>query len=440
MTDFLIKSRALILFLIDVSVGFIALLLMLLIRYGSNDFIIQFANHAMPFSIVAVVCVVSLYIFNLYSARFNRNITEFSDSFIKSILVSLSISILIFYVYGEFFNLTPKTNLVIFTALFGCIDFSIRILVRRYYSRRKINRTVVIVGNTFNHLKEEIKNNQTIGYEITKEVPTFDYNEIIERDPDIVIVDSMEGEVFDRLYPLLKNHISVYTIEMFYVETFQKIPIETIDKNKIIEYVSSNGALFTFLKRCIDLVMALFFIIVTLPLCLLIALLIKITSHGPIFIRQKRIGKNDSIFTLFKFRSMIATDPDGQSEGGQVQWTKNDRTDSRITPLGRILRKTHLDEIPQLINILQGTISFVGPRPERPEFTKMLSEQIAYYDLRHSVKPGLTGWAQINYRYGSSIEDTKEKLKFDFYYIKNRNIFLDILIIIKTAAMVLMRH
>ncbi len=121
------------------------------------------------------------------------------------------------------------------------------------------------------------------------------------------------------------------------------------------------------------------------------------------------------------------------SEKDGAVWT-GDRKDPRITPVGRFLRRTHLDEIPQLINILKGDISFVGPRPERPEFIERLKKDILYYDLRHSVKAGLTGWAQVNYKYGASTDDTREKLKYDFYYIKNRTFFFDILIILKTIA------
>jgi exopolysaccharide biosynthesis polyprenyl glycosylphosphotransferase len=440
MINLLIRFRAAITLLLDLVIGVISLLLTLLIRYGVNGYSIQFQNHTAPFLLVILVFLLSFYTFNLYSARFNRIITEFNDSFIKSILMSLSLSILLFYIYGTFFNLTPKTNLVLFTIIFSVIDFSVRILVRRQYSRRNINRKIVLISSIDNALINEIKSNQTIGYQVVKEMKDFNYEEIVAINPDIVIVDSVEGEAFNKLYVLLKKEISVYTVNLFYEEIFQKIPTETIDKNKIIEYINKNKSLFTSLKRGMDVVISFLLLIFLSPLFILISILIKLTSRGPVLIKQKRVGKNDSIFILYKFRSMFATDPDGQSEGGKAQWTTDDKSDKRITAFGRILRKTHLDEMPQLINILEGDLSLVGPRPERPEFTKILNEGIPYYDLRHSVKPGLTGWAQVNYRYGSSMEDTKEKLKFDFYYIKNRSIFLDILILLKTVAMILTKH
>lgn len=437
MTEFLIQFRRAIIILIDIILGYFALSATLLIKYGQTDFYYQFHNHLLPFSVIILIFLCSFYIFNLYSFRFNRNITELIDSFTKSIIISFVASIAIFYIFGNFFNVAPKTNLIIFTIIFAIFDFYIRLLLKRYYANKKINRKIFIINNSHSNLADELKNNQNIGYEIIKETTTFNYEEVLASHPDIVIIDSIQNEAFEKLYPLLQNEIAVYTINMFYEETFQKIPTETIDKDKIIEYVNKNKTFFIFLKRFLDFIMSLILIIITLPLWIVIAIIIKFTSRGPILIKQTRVGQNDSNFILFKFRSMYATDPDGQSEGGKPTWSTEEKTDPRITKFGRIIRKTHLDEIPQLINILRGDISFVGPRPERPEFTKMLNEKVQYYDLRHAVKPGLTGWAQINYRYGASVEDSKEKLKYDFYYIKNRNIFLDFLIILKTIAMIL---
>lgn len=440
MTTVLIQFKRAILLLIDIVLGYFALATTLLIKYGWTEFYPQFQSHLLPFSIIIILFLASFYIFNLYSFRFNRNITDLIDSFTKSILLSFIASISIFYIFGSFFNVAPKTNLIIFTIVFGIFDFYIRILLKRYYSHKKINRKIFIINNTHNNLIDEIKNNQNIGYEIIKETNTFNYEEVLACHPDIVIIDSVQNEAFEKLYPLLQKNISIYTINMFYEETFQKIPTETIDKDKIIEYVNKNKTFFIFLKRFLDFIMSSILMIITLPLWVVIAIIIKFTSRGPILIKQTRVGQNDSHFILFKFRSMYATDPDGQSEGGKPTWSTDENTDPRITKFGRIIRKTHLDEIPQLINILRGNISFVGPRPERPEFTKMLNEKVQYYDLRHAVKPGLTGWAQINYRYGASVEDSKEKLKFDFYYIKNRNIFLDFLIVLKTIAMILQKR
>lgn len=435
MNNFLIKRRQLLVLAIDIFVGFFVLCLTLFIRYGLKDFISQFENHKILFSFVIFIFIFSFYIFNLYSPRFNKNITEFNDSFIKSVIVSFLLSILFFYIAGSFFNLAPKTNLVVFTLLFGSIDFYLRILIKRQYIKHNIQRKILIINKNKNTLLDEIKNNHNAGYEIISECEYFDLEKIKSLKPDLVLIDKTESENIQNIYSLSKDNIYTATIQNFYEQTFQKIPIEIIKENEIVNYIGKPNNLFIFTKRFIDIFASTVFIIILSPIIFTISILIKLTSKGSILFKQKRVGLNDKIFIIYKFRSMhIDAEKDGPV------WTKDDKTDDRITKIGRILRKTHLDEIPQLINILNGDLSFVGPRPERPEFTKIIEEKNSYYSLRHDIKPGLTGWAQINYRYGASVEDALEKLKYDFYYIKNKNIFFDILIIIKTFAMILKKH
>ena len=176
---------------------------------------------------------------------------------------------------------------------------------------------------------------------------------------------------------------------------------------------------------------ALILTIVLLPVMLIVAILIRIFSPGPILLRQVRVGLNDAPFTLYKFRSMRQ---DAEALSGPVWAQKND---PRVTPLGKWLRKLRLDELPQLFNVLRGEMSLVGPRPERPEFVQKLTEQIPYYSYRHCVKPGITGWAQINYKYGDTIEDAIIKLEYDLYYIKNLALSLDSYIIFHTLKVVL---
>ena len=176
---------------------------------------------------------------------------------------------------------------------------------------------------------------------------------------------------------------------------------------------------------------ALIVFVVALPVMLLVALAVKLTSRGPILFRQQRVGLNGKIFTLLKFRSMIE---DAEAKTGAV-WAQ--RNDPRVTPIGKYLRKLRLDELPQLINVLRGEMSIVGPRPERPEFVDVLSHIIAFYPQRHSVRPGITGWAQVNYKYGNTTEDTVIKLEYDLYYIKNLSPALDFYIIFQTVKVML---
>ncbi len=186
------------------------------------------------------------------------------------------------------------------------------------------------------------------------------------------------------------------------------------------------------LQTMYSTLIALTGLVVALPFMLLIAAAVKLTSRGPVLFRQQRVGLRGKVFTLFKFRSMYA---DAEAETGAV-WARKD--DPRITPVGRWLRRLRLDELPQLFNVLRGEMSMVGPRPERPEFVKTLAEEIPYYRQRHCVKPGVTGWAQINHKYGDTLEDTITKLEYDLYYIKNLSPALDAYIIFHTAKTMLL--
>jgi sugar transferase (PEP-CTERM system associated) len=187
-------------------------------------------------------------------------------------------------------------------------------------------------------------------------------------------------------------------------------------------------------KRALDLAFAIVGLIVGFPIMLLVGVLVKCTSRGAMFYHQTRVGLKGREFTVHKFRTMCE---DAERTTGPVWSTAND---SRVTPIGRLLRRTRLDEMPQLWNVLKGEMSFVGPRPERPGFVRELTERIPYYGQRHVLKPGVTGWAQIRYTYGASVEDAIEKLQYDLYYIKNLSIALDLVILLETLKTVIMRR
>jgi exopolysaccharide biosynthesis polyprenyl glycosylphosphotransferase len=181
-----------------------------------------------------------------------------------------------------------------------------------------------------------------------------------------------------------------------------------------------------FYQRALNMVVAIIGLVLLSPIVLLTAVLVKLSSPGPMLYRQVRVGLNGALFTLYKFRSMCA-DVDAASSAA---WVQND--DPRLTRVGRLIRRLRFDELPQLFNVLKGEMSMVGPRPERPEFVKALNEQIPYYRQRHCVRPGITGWAQLNHRTGDSLEDTITKLEYDLYYIKNISLALDNYIIFHT--------
>ena len=184
-------------------------------------------------------------------------------------------------------------------------------------------------------------------------------------------------------------------------------------------------------KRVVDLAVSGLLLVLTLPVLAITAILIKLDSPGPVIYRQSRVGYNRHTFSIYKLRSMRS---DSEADG-KAQWAKVG--DARVTRVGKVIRKLRIDELPQLLNVLKGEMSFVGPRPERPEFVAELVKSIPFYDVRHSVKPGITGWSQVRYPYGASIEDSRAKLQYDLYYVKNHSLFLDLVIILETMQVVL---
>jgi exopolysaccharide biosynthesis polyprenyl glycosylphosphotransferase len=190
----------------------------------------------------------------------------------------------------------------------------------------------------------------------------------------------------------------------------------------------------TAIKRAFDVLVSSLLLLVALPVMVLTAIAIKLDSRGPVIYRQERVGLGGRTFLCLKFRSMTV---DAEKDG-VARWATKD--DARVTRVGAFIRKSRIDELPQLISVLRGEMSLVGPRPERPSFVKQLQAEIPFYDIRHSVKPGVTGWAQVRYTYGASVEDARRKHQFDLYYVKNHSLFLDLLVLVETVSVVLFRE
>jgi len=235
------------------------------------------------------------------------------------------------------------------------------------------------------------------------------------------------------LVTLRTRGIAIEDCHSFYERLVSKIAIADLSPEWIVRCKGfRRDRLIMLTKRVIDLVVSAVGLLVTVPITVLTAVAIKLDSPGPIFYRQERIGQNDEPFTIYKFRSM--------SQGAEAKvgpvWAAQD--DPRITQVGKIIRKLRIDEIPQMINVLKGQMSLVGPRPERPFFVQTLNKKIPYYSLRHSIKPGITGWAQISYSYGDSEKDAIEKLQYDLYYMKNMSALFDLQIIFESLKVVLL--
>jgi sugar transferase (PEP-CTERM system associated) len=262
---------------------------------------------------------------------------------------------------------------------------------------------------------------------------------IHEYKADRVVVSLADGRgrlPMDKLLETrLRSGVSFDHLASVYEEYTGKIAVENLRPSWLIfsEGFSKTRFLLS-AKRAFDLVVAAVGLLLALPIIGIISALTKLTSPGPIFYHQERVGLNGRAFIVHKFRTMRL---DAEAATGPVWSTDND---PRITRLGHFMRRTRLDEIPQLWNILKGQMSLVGPRPERPSFVSQLTEQIPFYGQRHVVKPGLTGWAQVRYTYGASVEDAIQKLQYDLYYIKNMSIALDIVIVLETVKTVVLRR
>ena len=229
--------------------------------------------------------------------------------------------------------------------------------------------------------------------------------------------------------------VRVFDATSFHERQLGRIDIDSIDATWLLRADGfAAGPLYAPAKRIADVVVSLGLLLLTLPLMAITALLIKLDSPGPVFYRQLRAGQFGTPFTLFKFRSMSV---DAEA-GGQPRWAQ--QQDPRVTRVGSIIRLLRIDELPQLLNVLRGEMSMVGPRPERPHFVEQLAQIIPFYHERSYVAPGITGWAQVNFPYGASVEDAREKLAYDLYYVKNRNLLLDLLILFGTVRVILFRE
>jgi sugar transferase (PEP-CTERM system associated) len=260
-------------------------------------------------------------------------------------------------------------------------------------------------------------------------VRQLDVNEVI------VAVRQQRGGVLPlrSLLDCRLNGVQVTDLARYFERVHGQVPIESLKVSWLIYGQGfRQNALRGLVKRCFDLVVSALLIVVATPIVAVAAVLIALEGGGSIIYRQERVGHRGATFSVYKLRSMAI---DAEKDG-RPAWTA--ANDARITRVGRMMRRARIDEIPQLLNVLKGEMSFVGPRPERPEFVAMLSEQIPFYAVRHSVKPGLTGWAQVRYSYGANVEQSIRKLEYDLYYVKNHTLLLDLVILLETVRVVLL--
>ena len=262
-----------------------------------------------------------------------------------------------------------------------------------------------------------------------------DNNHIFNKHWHGIIIDpqhNSDRNETERLVALRLSGTDVMTMSEYYERNWYKVPVDHIADDWFIHsqgFSMLGNTTSSRIKRIIDVVLSLTILTGLLPFIIFCSLIIKLTSKGPVIFRQTRVGLKGTEFQIYKFRTMIK---DAELNG--AQWAESD--DPRVTKFGKFLRKSRFDELPQCWNILKGEMSFVGPRPERPEFTRELSTEIPYYDLRHIIKPGLSGWAQVLFPYGSSKDDALKKFQYELFYIKNQSLIFDLNIILRTILVV----
>jgi len=437
--------RKFLLFLGDIAVLYLALFLTLLVRYG-KDFDNKLDVHILPFSFIFIIWILVFYITNLYELGFSKNNLEFFSAFLYSIAANSAISITLFYLI-PFLGITPKTNLLIFVALIIVLGSSWRYGFNKLIAQSGYKNNTLIIGVSpqSHDLYDFLLANPQLGYGALgiidvedSTVPNILENLIRQKRVSTLVLGPSVykiPQIIDVFYGLLGFKINFYNLSDFYEQVTGKVPLGAIDQTWFLGNLSEGSKRgYETGKRIFDFVFSFILGVISLTLYPFVILAIKADSPGSVFYRQLRRGQAGKNFIMLKFRTMIK---DAESFNGAV-WAQQD--DQRITRVGKFLRKTRLDELPQLWNILHGEMSFVGPRAERPEFHKELEEKIPFYDERYLIKPGLSGWAQIKFRYGASIKDAAEKLQYDLYYIKNRSFLLDLSIVLKTITIVLRKE
>lgn len=440
------KKESLILLLGDIVAFFIALWVSLFIRNIQIPTLAVFSSLLVPFSILAIIWVGIFFVAGLYEKQRISKRTKLPELLFKTQLFNSVIAIVFFYSL-PYFGVTPKTILFLYIIISLILSFVWRVYAVSFFSTRtKTNALMIAGGKDVSRLKEEIDHSAQYQFCIKKIMDPaeagsvgFDTIEKYLKDENIkiIIVDSRSPEIrylLSSLHRLIFSNIVFIDFYDLYEDVFDRLPVTLIDYGWFFENISTGSRdAYETLKRIMDLVIAVPAFILSLPFYMFAYIGIKIQDGGVLFIVQERIGKNNNPIRIHKFRTM---------NRNEVDISK--KTDNKITPFGSFLRTTRIDELPQLLSVIKGDLTIVGPRPELPSGVKLYEAQIPYYNVRHIIKPGLFGWAQLYHEnhphHGVDIEETQNKLSYDLYYIKHRSLFLDIIITLKTIKLLMSRQ
>jgi len=408
--------------------------------------------------LITITCQICLYYNDLYNLRVVDSYTELGIRLLQSLGVAAIVLAGVYTVFPD--AIIGRGIFIVSIAIVILLIVSWRFCYNIVINKGLFNQKIILLGSGdfADLIVEKIESKKDCGYSIQLRLYEYPnrqaegvagpsngqlstssysglYEQAVELNTDKIVVALKErrGGVYVR--ELLRSRVSgVDVIEgtSFFEMLTGRLYVELTNPGW---FIFSEGfkksPLKVVAKRMFDILVSTTMLLMLTPVIVIVALLIKIDSKGPIFFSQERVGHNRNPYRVHKFRSMVT---DAEVKSGPV-WAQDE--DPRVTKIGKLIRKWRIDEIPQLWNVLKGEMSFVGPRPEREHFVKQLEEQIPYYGVRFSVKPGLTGWAQVSYGYGASVQDAIEKLNYDLFYIKNMSLLLDIVIFIRTVKTVI---
>lgn len=421
----------------DLIVFVLSLWITLLIRYVETPTHASFLDHLMPFSLLFIVWTLVFFISGLYDKQSTIFKSRLPALLIQSQLVNILIAVTFFY-FIPWYGITPKVTLFLYLLVSVCVITLWRSYGYFLFVPRSREKAIIVGGGKEMHeLIDQVSKNKNynIDFVAVIDVDTTGEAETLLKSAStagasMIIVDLYNSRVqtiLPKLYNLLFSRIRFISMDRMYENIFDREPLSLVKHNWFLENISTSPKLmYDALKRMMDI--SISFILGTASLILypFIAVAIKVEDRGPVFISQIRTGKGDRPIRITKFRSMTvsAQDASGASK------------EQSVTRVGSFIRKTRIDELPQLWNVVTGNLSLIGPRPELPQFVKIYDKDIPFYGVRHVIKPGLSGWAQIYHttppKFEASKEDTGMKLSYDLYYVKNRSFLLDLNIALKT--------
>ncbi|SEP41214.1 TIGR03013 family XrtA/PEP-CTERM system glycosyltransferase [Nitrosovibrio sp. Nv6] len=401
------------------------------------------------------VMIVSMSVMGLYQLDSRLDIKDTLFRLMPSMVLGFGVTTLIFYLLPDLYLGRGILGLVMFLALPGILLTRAAFLKWSSLGILESQAVVLGIGGKAKEFIEQAKNDPVRrGFKIVGFVPLPDEELHVPASAVLPKVDSLMSLVnrygvreiiiaiqerrggcfpIQDLLECKLNGIKVTDSAAFFERERGQIRVNSLYPSWLVFGGGFDQSLLrSGIKRIFDLAASGVLLAVTLPVMLITALCILFEDGAPVFYRQERVGKGGKTFMVLKFRSMR----NDAEKSGKPQWAAAD--DPRVTRVGRIIRKLRIDELPQIFNVLNGDMSFVGPRPERPYFVNQLCMEVPYYNVRHSIKPGITGWAQVRYRYGASVDDAIEKLQYDLYYVKNHSLFLDVIILIDTVEVVVL--